>query len=159
MTLLRQRTGVADYALQFAILTAVRSGEALAATWDEFDLEAKLWTIPAERMKAKRDHIVPLSDAALVVLAKMRVIRQPGAGVVFAGRRRGRPLGHGQMLRTVCTAHFAIGRATVRPFRASSPRRHWRISSATNPRPLIDAQRRSKNVVASCRLGPITAVA
>jgi len=63
MTLLRQRTGVADYALQFAILTAVRSGEALAATWDEFDLEAKLWTIPAERMKAKRDHVVPLSDA------------------------------------------------------------------------------------------------
>jgi integrase len=70
MMLLGQRTGIADRALQFAILTGVRSGEALGAIWDEFDLEAKLWTIPAERMKAKRDHIVPLSDAVLAVKAR-----------------------------------------------------------------------------------------
>src|SRR5215831_20453973 len=77
MMLLRQRTGIADRALQFAILTGVRSSEALGAIWDEFDLEAKLWTIPAARMKAKRDHIVPLSDALLAALEQMRVVRQP----------------------------------------------------------------------------------
>lgn len=135
MTLLRQRTEVADYALQFAILTAVRSGEALAATWDEFDLEAKLWTIPAERMKAKRDHIVPLSDAVLVVLAKMRMIRQPGVGVVFAGRRRGRPLGHGQLLRTIA----ALGYRGVTTHGMRSAFRDWAGDCTAFPRELAEA--------------------
>ena len=58
---LRQRSGIAPLALEFLILTAARTGEVIGATWPEIDLEAKLWTVPAERMKAKREHLVPLS--------------------------------------------------------------------------------------------------
>ncbi len=71
MELLRQRKGNAARALEFAILTAARSGEVRGATWDEIDLKRKRWTIPAERMKMDKDHTVPLSDAALAVLKGM----------------------------------------------------------------------------------------
>jgi len=135
MMLLRQRTGIADRALQFAILTGVRSSEALGAIWDEFDLDAKLWTIPAARMKAKRDHIVPLSDAVVAVLETMRVIRQPGAGFVFPGRRRGRPLGHGQMLRTIA----ALGHRGVTTHGMRSAFRDWAGDCTTFPREIAEA--------------------
>jgi integrase len=65
---LHQREGVAARALEFAILTAARTGEVIGARWDEIDLTAKLWTIPGERMKAGREHRVPLSEAALEIL-------------------------------------------------------------------------------------------
>ncbi|WP_345947039.1 integrase arm-type DNA-binding domain-containing protein [Bradyrhizobium sp. 174] len=68
MTQLRQRDGVAAAALQFLILTATRTGEVIGATWDEVDLVAKVWTIPSNRMKAKREHRVPLSDPAIKIL-------------------------------------------------------------------------------------------
>lgn len=68
---LRERDGVAPLALEFAILTASRSAEVRLATWQEIDLKKRLWTIPADRMKAGRAHVVPLSNAAVSVLAKM----------------------------------------------------------------------------------------
>jgi len=68
---LRKREGTAARAVEFAILTAARSGEVRGARWDEIDKQRKRWTIPAERMKMNRDHVVPLSDAALAVLDKM----------------------------------------------------------------------------------------
>jgi integrase len=69
MTALRSReSSPSSGALEFLILTAARSGEVRGATWEEIDLERGLWTIPAMRMKAGRDHRVPLSDAAIVVL-------------------------------------------------------------------------------------------
>jgi integrase len=73
MATLRQNGSVGASALEFTILTAARTGEALGATWDEFD--AKVWTIPAERMKGGREHRVPLSDAALALLRQMRGVR------------------------------------------------------------------------------------
>lgn len=63
--LLRQQEGASARALQLVILTASRTNEVIAARKSEFDLQAKIWTIPAERMKAKREHRVPLSSAAL----------------------------------------------------------------------------------------------
>lgn len=69
---LRGREATAALALEFVILTAARSGEVRGATWSEFDLEAKLWTVPAARMKAGREHRVPLSARALEILAKVR---------------------------------------------------------------------------------------
>jgi integrase len=72
VTLLRGLGGIAARALEFTILTAARTGEALDATWDEFDLDAATWTIPAERMKGGREHRVPLSDRVLVILEEMR---------------------------------------------------------------------------------------
>ena len=68
MAELRARDGVAARALEFAILTAARTGEVIGATWAEFDLQDRLWTIPAERMKAGREHRVPLSAPALAIL-------------------------------------------------------------------------------------------
>lgn len=85
MSALRAREGVAARAVQFAILTACRSGEVRGARWAEFDKAGKVWTIPAERMKAKREHQVPLSDAALAVLESMP--KDDDVEVVFAGTK------------------------------------------------------------------------
>ncbi len=65
MKQLRSKDGIAARALEFAILTAARSGEVRGATWEEIDLQAKLWTVPASRMKANKEHRVPLSDTAV----------------------------------------------------------------------------------------------
>ena len=62
---MRQQEGVAARALEFAILTVARTGEVIGATWAEIDLEGCLWTVPAERMKAGREHRVPLSEPTL----------------------------------------------------------------------------------------------
>jgi integrase len=87
MYALREREGISARAVEFAILTACRSGEVRGASWSEFDTDNKIWTIPAERMKAKREHQVPLSDAAIAVLEGMPKDKQ----VVFAGTK-GQPL-------------------------------------------------------------------
>jgi integrase len=89
MSALRAREGVSARAVEFAILTACRSGEVRGAQWAEFDTAGKLWTIPAERMKAKREHQVPLSDAALTLLELMP--KDSDEDVVFAGTK-GQPL-------------------------------------------------------------------
>lgn len=80
---LREREGIAARALEFTILTATRSGEVRGACWSEIDLAAKVWTIPASRMKAKREHEVPLSDAAVKLLKGLT--REEGADLVFPG--------------------------------------------------------------------------
>jgi len=89
MSALRAREGVSARAVEFAILTACRSGEVRGARWTEFDTVGKVWTIPAERMKAKREHQVPLSDAALDLLKSMP--KDKHVDVVFAGTK-GQPL-------------------------------------------------------------------
>lgn len=87
MAALGAREGISARAVEFCILTACRSGEVRGARWAEFDLAGKVWTIPAERMKARREHQVPLSDAALALLESM-----PKDGeIVFAGIK-GQPL-------------------------------------------------------------------
>jgi integrase len=67
---LRERNGTAAVALEFLILTSARSGEVRGATWQEFDLKKREWVIPAERMKARKEHRVPLSDRAVEFLRK-----------------------------------------------------------------------------------------
>lgn len=89
---LRQRDAVAAWALEFCILTAARSGEILGATWDEIDLESRLWIVPRERMKAAREHRVPLSEAALALLQKAAALRSELNPHVFPGQKAGRPL-------------------------------------------------------------------
>jgi integrase len=84
MSALRAREGVSARAVEFAILTACRSGEVRGAKWVEFDTVGKVWTIPAERMKAKREHEVPLSDAALAVLESMPKLGE----IVFPGAKK-----------------------------------------------------------------------
>jgi integrase len=72
---LRERDGIAARALEFAILTAARTGEVIGARWAEIDLDARLWTIPGSRMKAGREHRVPLSGAALAILQSLSEMR------------------------------------------------------------------------------------
>lgn len=83
MAALKAREGTAPRAVAFTILTACRSGEVRGAQWSEFDFKERMWTIPASRMKAHKEHQVPLSDAALAVLAS---ISQSGE-FVFAGSK------------------------------------------------------------------------
>jgi integrase len=87
---LRAMQGVAPRALEFTILTAARSGEVLGARWEEIDLQGKVWTVPAERMKAGNEHRVPLSDRALAILKELHRVRT--SGFVFPGFKRGLPL-------------------------------------------------------------------
>lgn len=97
---LRQRTGSGALALEFAILSASRSGEVRLARWDEFNFEQKRWTIPARRMKTRRDtkrrdHIVPLTDRMIAILevARAHCINAPtGNDYVFQGGKRGEPM-------------------------------------------------------------------
>jgi integrase len=87
---LRSTSGTGARALEFAILSAARSGEVRLATWREIDFEAKLWTIPAERMKAGRAHWVPLASQAIALLeAQPKIV---GSDFVFPGEKSGKPL-------------------------------------------------------------------
>lgn len=89
---LRGRDAMAARALEFAILAAARTSEVLGARWREMDLDAAVWTVPAERMKAKREHRVPLSDAALAVLRAVLPLSTGPDSFVFPGKRRGHGL-------------------------------------------------------------------
>ena len=88
-------------ALEFLVLTTARSSEVRKATWDEMDVESATWTVPAERMKANREHRVPLSGRAVAVLAEAKELSD-GTGLMFPGARPGRPLSentHAKLLR------------------------------------------------------------
>jgi integrase len=90
------RDDISVLALRFTLLTGVRTNEALGACWDEIDADAKVWTIPAERVKAAREFRVPLSAAATAALAKLASLRQ--GEHLFPGAKSGRPLSNMAML-------------------------------------------------------------
>ncbi len=104
--------------LRFLVLTAVRSGEARNAGWSEIDLDAATWTIPGERMKAGREHRVPLSQQALDVLQRVRIL-DDDSGLVFPSPMRpGRPLSD-MTLTKLLRDNGLSKRATVHGFRTS----------------------------------------
>jgi integrase len=96
---LREQEGIVARALEFLVLTAARTGEVLGARWSEIDLLEKVWTVPADRMKAGRKHRVPLSARALALLEEMQSCRPGDDGFVFPGSGTGRPLPHSALLR------------------------------------------------------------
>jgi integrase len=129
---LRERPAVAARALEFTILTAARSGEALAARWDEIDFDANLWTIPAGRMKAAREHRVPLSDRGIAILREMETGRT--GEYVFPGQRPRHPLSNmafEMLLRRIDSPYTAHG------FRSSF--RDWAGDKTTFPREVAEA--------------------
>jgi integrase len=132
MAQLHEREGVAPLALEFAVLTAARSGEVLGARWDEFDLEARVWTVPARRMKAGREHRVPLSSRAVEALHVMQAVRT--TEYVFPGTKQGRPL-------SVMALEMMLRRmkvdATVHGFRSAF--RDWVGERTSYPRELAEA--------------------
>lgn len=129
--LLRQRPAVAARCLEFAILTAARSSEALGARWDEFDLEAKVWAIPAARMKAAREHRVPLCAGALVILSEMESLRR--GDHVFPGQRPRQPLS--TMAMEMVLRRMQVSE-TVHGFRSSF--RDWAGNRTSFPRELAE---------------------
>jgi len=127
MAELRAREGIAARALEFSILTAARSGEVRGATWDEIDLTVGLWTIPAERMKAQKEHRVPLSKPVLTLLEAM-----PRFGVlVFPGQRKG--AGLSDMSLTAVLRRMKRNEITVHGFRSTF--RDWCSESVANSFP------------------------
>lgn len=134
---LGKQEGVAPLALRFAILTAARTGEAVGATWGEIDLTEKVWTVPAARMKAAREHRVPLSAGALDVLAEMarlRTDRSDGAPV-FPGGKAGKPLSNMALLMLLRRMERAD--LTAHGFRSTF--RDWCGESTNHPREVAEA--------------------
>jgi len=117
MVKLGGRNSFGARALEFAILTAARSGEVRGARWPEIDLGAKLWTVPGQRMKAGRQTRVPLSDAACDVLRGVTDAREAHHGYVFPGMRPKRPLS--DMSLTAVLRRMGRGDLTAHVFRSS----------------------------------------
>jgi integrase len=137
MPALRSQAGVAAKALEFTILTAARSGEVLGATWGEIDLTAKTWTVPGARMKASREHRVPLSSAAVAVLNDAAKLRKTDApeDFIFPGGRAGRPLS--VMAMTMALRRMERGDLTVHGFRSTF--RTWVGEATTTRREVAEA--------------------
>jgi integrase len=89
---LRDQEGIGARALEFTILTAARTGETIFARWNEIDQLEKVWTVPAARMKAGKEHRVPLSARALAILEEMQAHRHADDGFVFPGGKPGKSL-------------------------------------------------------------------
>lgn len=115
-TRLAELGGSGGAALRFAILTAARPGEAREAPWSEIDLEKKVWTVPAERMKEKRLHRVPLTDEAVAVLKSIRPEKPKPGDFIFPGQRKGRPLSDMTLTKALRRLHDT---ATVHGFRST----------------------------------------
>ncbi|MBO0736608.1 MAG: site-specific integrase, partial [Alphaproteobacteria bacterium] len=131
----RQHDAMSARCLEFLILTTSRSGEARGARWSEIDLDDAVWTVPGERMKAGREHRVPLSDAALDVLRTMAALGSEPGELVFPGMKNGRPLSDVALAKAVVAA--GGNGATVHGFRSTF--RDWCAESTNHPRELAEA--------------------
>lgn len=147
---LRLREGLGARALEFAILTAARTSEVIGARWSEIGLDAAMWTIPAERMKALREHRVPLSDAVIDLLKQL-----PREGEwVFPGGREGKPLSNMALLETL--RRMGRGDLTAHGFRSSF--RDWAAERTAFPSEVVEmalAHAVSSKVEAAYRRGDL----
>ena len=133
---LRQNSGITAKALEFCILTAARSGEAMNAQWSELDLEQKVWTIPALRMKAGREHRVPLSPRAVEILQSLALLRDEKNGDwVFPGAKKERPVSNMGFLMTLRRMGHAD--LTAHGFRSSF--RDWAAERTNHPGDIAEA--------------------
>ena len=131
--LLRDREAIAALALEFLVLTAARSGEVLGARWAEMDMAAKVWTVPAARMKAGREHRVPLSGRGLAILQKLGEAKT--GEFVFPGQRSDKPLS-GMAMEMLLRRMKAAG-VTVHGFRSAF--RDWCGEATSFPREIAEA--------------------
>lgn len=133
---LREQDDLAAYALELTILTVLRTGETLGAQWGEFDMTAKVWTVPGERMKMGKPHRVPLSDASIAVLEKAgRGLKRRKADYVFPGQRANPHLS--DMSMTMVLRRLGGGAYTVHGFRSSF--RDWAGDATSFPREIAEA--------------------
>jgi integrase len=132
MAKLREREGVSAAALEFAILTAARTGEVIGATWDEINRQSKVWSIPAARMKANKDHRVPLSEDALSILERMHKLRHDN--FVFPSARVGRALSNMAFLALL--KRMSLTHITPHGFRSTF--RDWTAEQTNSPREVAE---------------------
>ncbi|WP_424032730.1 tyrosine-type recombinase/integrase [Methylocella sp.] len=130
---LRQRKAMAALALEFLILTAARSGEVLGARWVEISFDKALWAVPATRMKAGREHRVPLSNRALAILAELAEAKT--GEFIFAGQRAGKPLS--SMAMEMLLRRLSAANVTVHGFRSAF--RDWCGEATSFPREVAEA--------------------
>lgn len=133
VTELHAQPGVTARALEFTILTATRTGEVIAATWEEINLREEVWIIPKTRMKAKREHRVPLSSRAVELLKQMKKARK--SDFVFPGWKAGTGLSNMAMLQLLRKAGYS--ELTVHGFRSTF--RDWCAEMTSYPRELAEA--------------------
>lgn len=133
MTRLRAQEGIGARALEFAILTAARSGEVRGMTWAEVDLAQGLWVIPASRMKAQREHRIPLSGAAVKLLGELAKPRLVSNQFVFPGAKKDTQLS--DMALTAVLRRMAVD-VTAHGFRSSF--RDWAGEATHHPREVIE---------------------
>lgn len=127
---LRKQSGTAARALEFTILTAARTSEVLGAKRSEIDRKARMWLVPAERMKGRREHRVPLSDAALAI-----VDAAPNGEYLFPGAKRGKPLSN--MAMTMLLDRMGIrDQVTTHGFRSTF--RDWGSEATDYPNELLE---------------------
>lgn len=129
---LRKHAGTSARALEFAILTAARSGEVRGATWAEIDMDAAVWTIPEGRMKAGKEHRIPLSAPAIELLKALP--RMVGTDLVFPGAKEGKPLS--DMALTAVLRRMKRGDLTAHGFRSTF--RDWAGEQTAYPREVIE---------------------
>jgi integrase len=130
---LRTRDSISARGLELTVLAAARTSEAIGATWDEINFATKTWTVPARRIKAERDHRVPLSDRALEILASLP--REQGNPHLFIGARKGKGLSDMAMLELL--RGMDGNGYTVHGFRSSF--RDWCAEQTNYPRELAEA--------------------
>ena len=137
MAALDEATSSAALALRFIVLTAARSGEALGARWSEIDMQEAVWTVPADRMKAAREHRVPLSAGALAILREMAQLRTNPKldGFVFPGGKVAQPLSGAALL--VLLRRVGRDDLTVHGFRSTF--RDWCAEATNYPREVAEA--------------------
>lgn len=131
---LREKETLGRLALEGVILTAARSGELRLAIWVEIDLDAALWTIPAGRMKADREHVVPLSAPAVALFRRMRAHKRGESGLVFPGTKKDKPLS--DMTLTKALRDMGMD-ATAHGFRSSF--KDWAAEETTYANELSEA--------------------
>lgn len=133
---LRALQATSARALEFLILTAARTGEVLGARWSEVDLEAAVWTVPAGRMKAGKEHRVPLSEAAMAVLRHMLPLRPEGGedGFIFPGQLQGHPLSDMAMLALL----KRMKRGGITPHGFRSTFRDWAGEATSHPGDVVE---------------------
>jgi integrase len=129
---LRRQDGVAARALEFTILTAARTGEVIGATWAEISFAEKVWTVPAARMKASREHRVPLGARALAILKQMHTSND---GFVFSGDRPGKPLSPTALI--LVLRRMGFGDITTHGMRSAF--RDWAAEQTNFPREVAEA--------------------
>jgi integrase len=132
MKALGAQPGIGARALEFAILTAARTGEVIGATWNEIDLASATWSIPKARMKAGREHRVPLNAGALRVLGEMKALRT--SDFVFPGGKADRPLSNMALLTTL--KRMKRGDLTTHGFRSTF--RDWAAETTDHPGEVIE---------------------